>query len=76
MLSVFFPYGTHQDLVIHVGQHQRVPWKGYSFIIRVQADSDELEWIRANLAVPVPRNNRVVSWFGDVAKYIAANWEG
>lgn len=43
-------------------------------IIAVQADCDELDYIKerfANLVYPVHR--RVVCWYGDMAKFIVCN---
>ena len=40
----------------------------------VQADGDELEYIMKNFAgIPTCVNNRVVSWYGDHAKFIVGN---
>ena len=43
-------------------------------VLEVQADNDELEHIREKFPlVPYPKNNSVVRWFGDMAKFIAHN---
>jgi len=45
-----------------------------ALVIGVQADCDELEFIRDHFNnLPIPNNKRVVSWYGDLAKFIVAN---
>lgn len=42
----------------------------------VQLDGDELEYVRANMTnIPMHRTKRIVTMFGDDAKFIAANWD-
>ena len=44
-------------------------------VTEVQADGDELELIRNEMSgIPMSRG-RIVRWFGDDAKFIAANWD-
>jgi hypothetical protein len=43
-------------------------------IFEVQADGDELMYIKENFNhVPMPKHQSVVRWFGDMAAFIANN---
>jgi hypothetical protein len=43
------------------------------YVIEIQADGDELEKIKREVAGIPMTNQRVVRWFGDDAKFIYAN---
>ena len=67
----------------HVGENFPIPYKNIKDVVEIQADSDELEHIQhifrnTNVdttspiySIPMPKI-RVVRWFGDIAKTIAA----
>lgn len=62
--------GIHFQHQVHVGESYR----GRGKVTDVQADGDELEWIRDDI-VGIPMTNaRVVCWQGDIANFIANNW--
>lgn len=42
-------------------------------VIEVQADGDELDYIRSRVTMNNDSNRRVIRWFGDDAKFIVAN---
>lgn len=40
-------------------------------VIEVQADGDELDWVKSNITGIPFNKNTVQSWYGDIAKFIA-----
>jgi hypothetical protein len=60
-----------KEYTFHMGENKAFNKPFIEDIIEIQADCDELELIK-NLGVFVP-NKLVVRWFGDDAKFIAAN---
>ena len=43
------------------------------YVIEIQADGDELEYIKNNFTNIPYSNKRVVNWKGDIAKFIVRN---
>lgn len=43
-----------------------------NLVTEIQADGDELDWVLKNIAgIPYCATKRVMSWYGDHAKFIA-----
>lgn len=62
--------------VVHIGETEKIRQMrsvahkvGY-----LQADGDELDLILGRFSVPTVTGLRVVSWYGDDAKFIAGNF--
>jgi hypothetical protein len=67
----------NKERIWHVGNPSPISHKEAAEVTEVQADGDELDHITydiflTNKSIPIP-NRRVVRWFGDHAKLIAAN---
>jgi hypothetical protein len=64
-----------EEYTWHVGEYNiKLTSSDLSRVSCVQADGDELDYILRNFKnIPVSTNVTVVRWFGDVAKFIAAN---
>lgn len=64
-------YQWHIGQVMPINIRQTIPQ-----IISIQADCDELEFLLARfpyLSGKLPAKARVVSWYGDEAKYLIGN---
>lgn len=63
-----------REIIWHVGKPLPVIHDILSNIVSVQADGDELEHVRDTISgIPDRKDARVVSWFGDHARFIAGN---
>jgi hypothetical protein len=61
-----------KEITIYAGTSQGVD---PTAITEVQLDGDELEYVRRTMTgIPMHLTKRVQRWFGDDAKFIAANW--
>lgn len=57
----------------HVGQTVPLIPAGYD-VASIQADGDELEFLLDNFTnLPMAKNASIVSWFGDMAKFVIHN---
>jgi hypothetical protein len=65
--------GVPQTIDWHVGESNPVKYFELEDVVVVQADGHELELIASWSGVPIPKDRRVVRWFGDTAKFIVAN---
>ena len=64
--------GLHSEHTWHVGEQTYSACASY--VSSVQADGDELDYIKETmLHLPMRRDKSVVSWYGDHAKFIIAN---
>ena len=57
----------------HIGEKAPVPWDFMHDVVLVQADGDELEFVQKVLGVRPDAHVSVIRFFGDDAKFIAAN---
>jgi hypothetical protein len=58
----------------HVGQPNPINFHNVNKVVEVQADGDELLFIATQFRnIPMALKPSVVRWFGDDAKFIAAN---
>ncbi len=58
----------------HVGEKNPINRKSIAMINEVQADGDELDYIYTHIPnLPAFPERKSVRWFGDDAKFIAAN---
>lgn len=71
----------------HVGQKADFSAKFINNVTHIQADGDELQYLykqygfdvsptlnpKPVYSIPMPTNQRVIRWFGDIAKTILAN---
>lgn len=60
----------------HLGM--KFPRERVKYVEQVQADGYELQWIMSNLSgLPFPIEPvRIVTWYGDHAKFIVGNFKG
>lgn len=57
----------------HIGEKNPVLQEEIWQVEELQADCDELEWIRSSFQnLPIHNRARVQRWFGDQAKFIAS----
>lgn len=74
-MSLAIKLNTKQIKTWNIGQPLPCNYDEIAQIEYIQADGDELEYIKNtfvfnnNYTIPIPRN-RVVRWFGDIAKII------
>lgn len=62
----------YPDKSWHVGD--RAPNLSPDVVMEIQADGDELEYIKRNFTnVPFHNSRRVMYWFGEMAQFIFAN---
>ena len=84
MLHIIFQSGKERKW--HIGEKNPVNFDEVNAIQEIQADGDELDYIKKQYcdgnniestvtaySIPLPRNKRVVRWFGDIAKIIISN---
>jgi hypothetical protein len=65
---------TEEQVCWHVNEPSLIEQEDVKFVTEVQADCDELDWIRERfLHLPIHNRARVQRWFGDHAKFIAAH---
>lgn len=57
----------------HIGEKIIMQYETISQVDEVQADCDELEYIKSNFTNLPMSNSRVVRWFGDHARFIVAH---
>jgi hypothetical protein len=68
---------SKEEICCHIGEI--IPARNPYDVLELQADCDELIAIRNLFAsdrtftIPMPQCNRVVRWFGDIARTIYAN---
>lgn len=62
-----------KDITWHVGEFFDIPTREVDNVICVQADGDELDLILRTMKNLPTSHRHVVRWFGDHAKFIAAN---
>lgn len=66
--------GSDVEMTWHVGKFLPIASEDVKHIKEVQADGDELEYIKNNFShMPVNVNRRVNRWFGEMARFIVAN---
>lgn len=65
-------FGNTNELEWHLGD-KKVHDIKVSLIREVQADGDELNEIRDHMSNIPMSNKRTITWFGDMAKFIAVN---
>lgn len=75
---LYFVFGEYEDDCVswRVNEPDPLHRKNLSAkdVIEVQADGHELEYIQKHMNnLPTAPKTRVVSWFGDHARFIAAN---
>ncbi len=85
MLSIFLsePVGDYikrTEVDWWVGNSEPISFHDINHVLSIQIDGDELEHVKdqytsanTGLKLPIPRNQRVVRLFGDIAKTIVAN---
>ena len=72
MLYIKFNNGSDREW--HVGRGNKEIKKYSVEVSSIQADGDELEHIEDKFNnIPTVKSERVVTWFGDDAKFIVAN---
>lgn len=61
---------------LHVGEKEKfnAVREQMPFIVSVQASNDELSHIFNTFTMNWRKDARVITWFGDEAKFIIANW--
>jgi hypothetical protein len=64
-------FGTTTEIEWHIGEP--VQDINTSLIREVSADMDELNEIRDHMSNIPMSNKRTITWFGDMAKFIAVN---
>jgi hypothetical protein len=64
--------GKQNEMELHIPFNDSMPTLVIDFI---QADCDELDaiWERFHESIPMPVKNKVVRWYGDIAKTIYFN---
>lgn len=61
-------------LTWHIGERLCLTTTDLHLVESIQADGDELEYIKSYFCnLPFVTNKRVVIWFGDDARFIAGN---
>jgi hypothetical protein len=72
-MALYIDASPNQHAVWHVGEPTSNSRLWNASEITLQADGDELEYIRHNFSnVPIA-NKRVVRWHGEFARFIATN---
>lgn len=67
-------FGDNVTVGWHVGQKNPIVFDDMQHVTEVQADGDELEYIRFSMNnVPFNKFKAVNRWFGSMAQFIAAN---
>lgn len=70
------PTSQEEEIAIpwHVGEELKLTPIDIRYVLEVQADGDELQAVYEKFDnIPTSAWNRVVRWYGDHAKFIAAN---
>lgn len=75
-MALYITFQDNRSIEWHVGESNPLQAGGVRFhqVAEVQADGHELDWINENMSLPRQAwGIRVVSWYGDDAKFIAGN---
>ena len=74
MMYIIFDTGVPSRLVWHIGEKIVLDRKDIEQITEVQADGDELLYIKHTFTnLPMHISRVVQSWYGDTAKFIVGN---
>lgn len=74
---IYFEFGDGRTISGYVGDDDlvyNIKTFGWERVHMVQADGDELQWIKNVLTGLRMSNRQVVRWCSDDAKFIAVNW--
>jgi hypothetical protein len=74
MMWIISSKGSSGDRKWHVGDPSPEGYISVSDVAEVGADGHELEYITAKFVnLPVRSGKRLVTWYGDMAKFIVGN---
>ena len=71
-MAMYVEFKNGSESVYHVGSQKKIP--SPREVVSIQADGDELEKIQLTMTLSRISSKRVVTWVGDDAQFIAANW--
>jgi hypothetical protein len=70
---LYFVTSDKKEIAWHTREKCPLTFADRGNIIEVQADGDELEYIKNKFTNIPMSTNRVINWYGDIARFIASN---
>lgn len=70
---LYFVTSDKKEITWHTGEKNPLSLENRRDIVEIQADGDELEYIQSKFTNIPMSTNRVINWYGDIAKFITNN---